>query len=352
MDVLTHALSGALLGRTTAPSPGAPGALPLGRRIAVCTLAAVFPDSDIVFNFISPLAYLLQHRGITHSLILLPAWTFLLAWLAARIDRGRFGWRAYAPVIALGIGIHILGDLITSFGTMIWSPLSDRRVAWHTTFIIDLWFSGILIAGLIASRVWRRSRWPAVAGFGVLAFYVCGQAVLQQEARAIGTAHAHGAGLAGATVSALPRPPLPTNWMVIVEAPDHYDYALVSLSRTRAPDPLPRDAGFFARIAAPYLPAGEAQWVSVPRYGNDTERVVAREAWDAPVLGFYRWFAAFPMAYRIDRRQDAICVWFQDLRFLTPGRMTWPFRYGACRDGAGPWQAYQLEGEGGRRAVP
>jgi inner membrane protein len=351
MDTLTHALSGALLGRATAAAPGTPGALPLGRRIAVCTLAAAFPDSDIVFSFISPLAYLYQHRGVTHSLVLLPVWTVLLAWLASRIDRSRFGWRAYAPVIAMGIAIHILGDLITSYGTMIWSPLSSLRVAWNTTFIIDLWFSGIIVAGLVASRVWRQSRWPAVVGLGVLAFYVGGQALLQREARAIGEAHAQGTGLKGATVSALPRPPLPTNWMVIVEAPDHYDYALISLSRTRPPDPLPRDAGFFARIAAPYLPVADAEWVSVPRYGNEAERIVAREAWDAPALAFFRWFAAYPMAYRIDRRQDAVCVWFQDLRFLTPGRLTWPLRYGACREGAGAWQAFELEGESDRKPL-
>jgi hypothetical protein len=33
------------------------------------------------------------------------------------------------------------------------------------------------------------------------------------------------------------------------------------------------------------------------------------------------------------------CAWFVDLRFLTPGRETMPFLYGACRDRPGaPWR--------------
>ena len=91
MDTLTHALSGALLARATAGSEKP--ALPLGRRVAVGALVAAFPDLDIVATWLSPLAYLYHHRGVTHSLVMLPLWTVLLAWLFAWIWRGgpRFG---------------------------------------------------------------------------------------------------------------------------------------------------------------------------------------------------------------------------------------------------------------------
>ena len=69
-------------------------------------------------------------------------------------DPGAF--RAYLVIAALGVGMHILGDLITSFGTMIYAPLSDARPALSATFIIDLWFTGIILAGLAASLIWRR----------------------------------------------------------------------------------------------------------------------------------------------------------------------------------------------------
>ena len=54
---------------------------------------------------------------------------------------------------ALSLAAHIAGDVITGFGTMVFAPLSRWRAALGTTFIIDLWFSGIILAGLIASAV-------------------------------------------------------------------------------------------------------------------------------------------------------------------------------------------------------
>lgn len=40
---------------------------------------------------------------------------------------GKAGWRALYGVTALALAAHIAGDLITSFGTMIFAPLSDWR---------------------------------------------------------------------------------------------------------------------------------------------------------------------------------------------------------------------------------
>ena len=158
MDTLTHALSGALLARATAPAPGAE-VIPIRRRIALGALAAAFPDIDVVVSWLSPLAYMHHHRGVTHSLVMLALWAVLLAWLCTRVWRGGPSWRAYAGIIAWGIAVHIAGDWITSFGTMVLAPLSDWRAALSTTFIIDLWFSGIIITGLLASwaccaRMW------------------------------------------------------------------------------------------------------------------------------------------------------------------------------------------------------
>jgi inner membrane protein len=126
MDTLTHALSGALLARATAVQP-APHALPLDRRVVVGFFAAAIPDLDIVVSWISPLAYLYHHRGLTHSLLMLPLWALALARLCALLWRRDRSWRAYFGVIALGLGSHIAGDWITSFGTMVLAPFSDTR---------------------------------------------------------------------------------------------------------------------------------------------------------------------------------------------------------------------------------
>jgi inner membrane protein len=89
------------------------------------------------------------------------------------------------------------------------------------------------------------------------------------------------------------------------------------------------------------------------RYGKNAQDAnLARAAWQQPELAFYRWFAAYPVVYRVDRGNPDTCAWFQDLRFFTPGRPTIPFRYGLCREGDGPWRTYRLIEDNTKVAVP
>lgn len=345
MDTLTHALSGALLARATAPRKAGKNTLPPGRRVFIGFLAAAAPDLDFVFGYLGPIEYLYYHRGITHSLVLLPLWAFLLAGLCALAWRRDRPWRAYFGIIALGLAIHIAGDWITSFGTIMLAPLSDTRYGLGTTFIIDLWFTGIILAGLAAAAVWRGSPAPAIAGLAALCAYVAFQGVLQQRVIEWGEAYAAAAGLRGAAVTAQPRPVSPFNWMVIVRSGEAVHYSFVNLVR-REPLPAPPDAGFIRRLDAAYLPLALAEWVHASRFGtSDPERAIAREAWSQPQLAFYRWFAAEPALLRVDTGNPSTCAWFQDLRFFTPGRETWPFRYGMCREDGGSWRLFQLVGD-------
>jgi inner membrane protein len=344
MDNLTHALSGALIARATAPTPQPGVTIPLGRRIALGTIAASLPDLDIVFSLLSPLTYLYNHRGITHSFVMLPVWSFIFAWLCAKLWRGGPGWRAYVSVFAWGIGIHILGDWITSFGTMFLEPLSDRRFALSTTFIIDLWLLAFLLGGTLACLVWRRSRVPAIAALVGVTGYVAFQGWQHHNALEFGEAYARAQGMRGAKVSALPRPASPYNWMVVVEDGDRIDHAQVRLT-TRPALLSALGSAFIDRLAAPYEAVHDAKWTRTARFGDAAVEPVARAAFGAPELGFFRWFAAFPALYRIDRGNPSTCVWFEDLRFLTPGRDVVPFRYGLCREGEGAWAPFELEGE-------
>jgi inner membrane protein len=339
VDTLTHALSGALLGRATAPRNPAPGGLSVRARITLGFVAAAFPDCDIAVVPFSPLAYLYNHRGVTHSLVMLPLWAVLIGFASAcLVWREPARWRACAALAGLGIGAHIVADLITPYGTMLLAPLSDVRYAWSTTFIIDLWFSGIILAGLIAYALWRKSRMPAFVALAVLVAYVGFQWLQRQRALDFGEAYARAAGFREFQVDAVPQPPLPFNWNVFVTEPEFQHYSPVSLLRREPPAPLAADAGFFARIGAPYMPPANAVWVTAPRYGSGDDVPLVREAWEHPKFAFFRWFSAHPALYRIDRGASP-CVWFEDLRFFTPGRGRTPFRYGMCR-ADGEWHAY------------
>jgi len=335
MDTLTHALSGALLARATAPKDAPLRSIP--RRVAAGFFACAAPDLDFVLGFVSPVVYLEHHRGMTHSVVLLPLWALLLSWVLAKLLREPRGWKALYGVTAMALGLHIVGDLITSFGTIVFAPLSDARFAWGTTFIIDLWFSGIILAGLLASAFWRRSRVPALAASAVLVSYVGFQAVLKGQALDYAREVAARQGWQG-EVQAMPRAVSPFNWTVYVSDEAAHRFAHVNLRRT---EPAPPAHDLIGRLDAAFLPRDLARWETRTRYGSTgDEQRLAREAWTSPALGFYRWFAGLPAFDGLGT--GSTCAWFVDLRFLNPSRDWVPFRYGACREGPGaPWRAYE-----------
>jgi membrane-bound metal-dependent hydrolase YbcI (DUF457 family) len=154
MDTITHGIAGALMGKSLFGGRDliAKGSMTRQRIVTwALMLGAIFPDIDVIRDMLSrdPMLILTWHRSITHSLVCLPLWALVLAALT-RWFAGTRKWEApsFAALTALyGAGIlsHIVLDLVTSFGTMIWSPLNWSRPAWDLVFIIDLAFSTILL---------------------------------------------------------------------------------------------------------------------------------------------------------------------------------------------------------------
>ena len=338
-----------MLARATAPRDAPPRSAP--RRVAAGFFACAAPDLDFVVGFFGPVEYLLHHRGVTHSLLMAPLWAFPVAWLLARLLRepagkdGTAGWRALYGVCLLSIGAHIAGDWITSYGTMVLAPVSDWRAGIGTTFIIDLWFTGIIAAGLVLSLLFYRTRISSVGACVVLCAYVGFQYLQKEKALEFAGRYALQHGLKGADIAAHPRPVSPFNWTVFVSDERVHRFAHVNLVRETPRRYAPGD-GFVAKLDAPYEPLASAHWQTRSRYG---EAGAAKQAWESPALAFLRWFAERPALDGATR--DPECYWFVDLRFFNPGRDWIPFRFGACRDGpAAPWRAFERDDEG--RAVP
>ncbi len=176
MDTITHGIAGALIGkalfrgrdmfgsRAKRPaSEGGPYGLSRGRVLTwSLMLGAIFPDSDVFRDIFSHdrLLIVTWHRSITHSLILLPIWALLLAvltsWFAKRMKWPSPSFLALIGIYAVGILSHILLDLVTTFGTMIWSPLEWSRPAWDMVFIIDFTLSGILLVPQMLAWVYSQ----------------------------------------------------------------------------------------------------------------------------------------------------------------------------------------------------
>lgn len=154
MDPITHGITGALLGKGFFSKRA--------HRIAIfaATLGAVFPDIDVFYGAHDPFAIIKYHRNITHSFVCLPAFALLLAWITHWIAR-RFkleapGFWLFTAIYAAGIASHIILDAMTSFGTRIWAPISEQRVAWDLLFIIDFTFTAIVLLPQIAAWVYSK----------------------------------------------------------------------------------------------------------------------------------------------------------------------------------------------------
>jgi membrane-bound metal-dependent hydrolase YbcI (DUF457 family) len=161
MDTITHGIVGALIGKGFFSERKG--------RVAIFAAAAgaMFPDVDVVREIFSsdPLAIVKYHRAITHSFVALPFFAALLAWLTrAGIAFAKKRWNLsdWEPpswgilfiIYAMAIASHIFLDAMTSFGTRIWYPFWQERVAWDLLFIIDFCFTAIALLPQVAAWIY------------------------------------------------------------------------------------------------------------------------------------------------------------------------------------------------------
>ena len=123
MDPITHITSGALAGQAFRDRfPGRTG-------LGFCILAGWIPDMDNLIALTGdPEIYLLHHRGVTHSFLGGLALAALLVG-AFRLFKKSFPLLRGFCVAYGCIALHIVLDLVTSYGTQIIAPLSDARFA-------------------------------------------------------------------------------------------------------------------------------------------------------------------------------------------------------------------------------
>jgi membrane-bound metal-dependent hydrolase YbcI (DUF457 family) len=196
MDTITHGIAGALIGKALFRGQDLISRRPVNRARVITwslMLGAIFPDFDVVRDFFSrnDLLILTWHRSITHSLVCLPFFALALAGLTRWLARGR-GWEspslgALTGIYAIGILSHILLDLVTSFGTMIWSPIKWSRPAWDLIFIIDFTLTAILLVPQLIGWVYSRGeglQWRALGCWLALIAATLCVARLAQSARA------------------------------------------------------------------------------------------------------------------------------------------------------------------------
>jgi inner membrane protein len=348
MDNLTHAMTGALIGVLWArrPRPDAPGeTLSAGKAALLGAVIANLPDLDIVLALSNPASYLDHHRGLTHSLLLLPVWTLLVAALLKRWP-GRESFARFAALAGGALLSHSLMDWIGSYGIFLFAPLSDHRYRLDWLFIIDLGFSGILAFGLLLTWLLRaaRARTAAIA-LTFAALYACGGGLLHARALAHWRATLAARGITARRIAAVPQPFSPGHWMLLAD-----DGETTRVARLRmGPEVSGFSPGWAADFVSGFLPADR---LSLESFAT---ALPARPE-DPAALRSFMAFARFPTAWDEPGGSPGAPerLHWRDLQYGGDKRGT-PFHLVAVLDGGGhpvKLMLFSRPGRGEERQFP
>lgn len=376
MDTFTHGIVGALIGKAffaDDPRRSAPSWRERPQtvdRVAIisATLGAIFPDIDV---FAGPLAHnslalLTWHRNITHSLLMLPIWAVLLAlltrWLAGLIQWPAPTTRDLVGIYAAGLASHIFLDVLTSFGTMVWSPLNYTRLAWDWLFIIDLALTSLALVPQLGAWAFRKPGGVYTRAFALWAIFSGLAFLIGPLVRAIGVPFTTAASLiataAFAAFFVLPLRrgtglrtgrvkwcrigfALVTGYILfaagmhhtaiqrVTEFADEQGLEHVSVAAVPLPPSVARWAGLIA------TPDGVFR-VEFSQFGNEPVKLAyfnqpqpnryLAAAEQLPHMQKFLWFARFPVARYFERDGQTI-VQITDLRFY--GNRPRPVEQGA-----------------------
>ncbi|WP_447554110.1 metal-dependent hydrolase [Vreelandella sp. EE22] len=150
MDSITQAalggaVGGALLGRR------------LGRKaVLIGALLGTLPDLDVALDYGDAIANVTEHRGFSHSLVVLTGLGSLLALFSWRFTPARVSFPRWWLFFTLALVTHPLLDALTTYGTQLFWPLDTPPAAWPIIFIIDPLYTLALLGGLLVACVSRR----------------------------------------------------------------------------------------------------------------------------------------------------------------------------------------------------
>ncbi len=134
MDPLTQGAFGAVFAQTQ----GKPKHL--AKAALIGGIAGMAPDLDVLIRSSNDSLFALEyHRQFTHSLLFIPIGGFICSLLLHPLLGSRFGvtfWQTLLWCI-IGFATHGLLDSCTSYGTQLFWPFSNMRVAWDVIAIID-----------------------------------------------------------------------------------------------------------------------------------------------------------------------------------------------------------------------
>ncbi len=323
MDTITHGIFGSLVGSSARKKFKN---LPPVWVIFISFFANIFPDFDFLFRLISEQAYFDNHRGITHSVILLPAWALLLVLFWVPILKEQPFIRNKSKIIinkptifqiylisCLGILSHIFLDLVTSYGTMILSPFNNTKYEYGSLYIIDLFFSGIIVVGLLLTRIVQNQNKKYIISSIFLFFsllYIGGTQLLKEEAKKIAETSLKNNNIEYYKINLYPIAFNPLSWRAVATNKNLQVYHIANFS-------IPNKAN-------------ELPWSDRKKWGYNTIlNPIAQIALNHEKAQNVKNFLHLPALISFEQTTEKICFNFEDLRFFNKFSSN-PFVYAIC----------------------
>lgn len=218
MDPFTQGALGAALPQAARPNGQAVIAGALGFA------AGMAADLDVLIrSSTDPLLFLEYHRQFSHSLIFIPLGGLLVAaalhWFLGR--RWLLSFWQTTLLCSLGYATHGLLDAATSYGTMLFWPFSDARVAWRIVSVIDPLFS-VPLAILVLFAAFKRKAIYARAGLLWVAVYLSLGALQHRGAAEMGRALAASRGHTPLSLEVKPSFANIVVWKTVYETEDRF----------------------------------------------------------------------------------------------------------------------------------
>lgn len=138
-------------------------------------LSGMAADLDVLIRSgTDSLLFLEYHRQFTHSLLFIPLGALICAAVVSLLLRNRTDFRQLYIYCLLGYATHGLLDACTSYGTQLFWPFSDYRVAWDIVSVIDPLFTVPIMLLVLTGIATGRQRFPRIALLYGLAYLAIG----------------------------------------------------------------------------------------------------------------------------------------------------------------------------------
>ncbi|MEQ9364968.1 MAG: metal-dependent hydrolase, partial [Leptospirales bacterium] len=153
------------------------------RSAAVIGFAAgLLADADFLIQSANdPLLNLDYHRHFTHALVFIPAGALIAAFFLRLFFRRRLSFKRIYIYSLMGYSLSGALDACTGYGTHLFWPFSESRVALNLISIIDPIFSGALLCAGLAAVYTRRAIFARI-GLIFCAAYLAFAGVQQHRA--------------------------------------------------------------------------------------------------------------------------------------------------------------------------